>query len=255
MLLDHAVRILISFGLISVLGCSSSPKPRSVWADKSMRACVASEGVSPQDSVAITTALVKSGKFMVIDRSQGLRSVVQEQNMLHRNQVDRFDDREKYARYGKLFGCGSVVVAHSQCFKKKPIFSWSNQPYVNICQQYLSMVDTNSAEIIVAVDGKSEVPAGASNWGSESFTAPSDWEQTVADLVEAYPKNFQPKFYSEGMEQYRDIVEEESLRQKEVIIKNQERGVVRTPASPGYDQRRDLELMKEAVQQQNANGQ
>ncbi|KYG66808.1 hypothetical protein AZI86_07155 [Bdellovibrio bacteriovorus] len=212
---SRALNIVICFGLLNILGCSSPPV-RSPWSDKSMRICLVPDGISTQDSVSITTALVRANKFMVVDRARGLQSIKREQDMVHRKEVDRFSDREKYSLYGKLYGCGSVAVAHSQCYKKKPFFTFSSAPYQNVCHQYISLLDSNTAEVIVAVQGRSTVDAGASNWGSESFTPPSDWEGTVASLIEAYPRDFKPKYNTEELENYRDVAQEEALRQRDV---------------------------------------
>lgn len=208
-----------------------------------MRIFVDPESVSSKDYVAITTELVKQNKFMVIDRSQGFKAVQNEQERLHRYQSDRFSNKEKYALWGKMYGVGAIVVGHSQCYKRKPLINFSSSPYVNSCHQYLSLIDANTGEVIVAVNGKDEQPTPGSNWGSESFTAPSDWAGVVADFVEAYPKVYKPEHYSEGMVQYRDIAEQEAIAQEELT--NTPKGL-RTPSSE-----HDLMYIHEAVRRQN----
>ncbi|WII72158.1 hypothetical protein QJS83_16975 [Bdellovibrio sp. 22V] len=244
---------MASFVLSVVLisGCSSPPK-RSVWSDKNMRVFIDPDSVSSQDYVEISNELVKSGRFMVIDRAQGFRAVQREQERLHRVQADRFENKEKYAIWGKMFGVGAIVVGHSQCYRRKPWISFSSAPYLNSCSQYLSLIDSNTGEVILSVDGKDEQPAPGNNWGSESFTPPQNWANIVDKFVNSYPENYKPAYYSESMMKYRDQAEQEALKQKEFLLqKNQNR----TPANNLQEsQQRDLMFMNEAVQQQNANG-
>ncbi len=207
------MRNVILFGLLIItVGCSSPPI-RSKWADKNMRVMIDPDSISPTDYVAIQNALVQEDKFMVVDRGAGFRAVLIEQQRQHRVQNDRFSDREKWSHWGKLYGVGAIVVAHSQCFKKKKIFSFN--PLVTSCKQFLSLVDSNSGEVIVAVDGENETPTEGNNFGSESFKQPSDWKLVVAEFVDAYPKVYKPQHYSEGLVQYQQLSEEEALRQKE----------------------------------------
>lgn len=208
------MRNIIFLGLlVSMIGCSSPPI-RSKWADKNMRVMIDPDSVSVQDYVAIQTALVKEDRFMVVDRAQGLRAIKTEQERLHRREIDRYADNEKWAIWGRLLGVGAVVVGHSQCTRVKPFFNLSSSPYVNRCKQYLSLVDANTGQVIVAIDGISEQPAPANNFGAESFIEPSSWEKVVAEFVDAYPKEYKPQYYSDGLLKYRDEAEEEAKRQK-----------------------------------------
>lgn len=233
----------------TILSCSSPPK-RSVFSDKSLRVFIDPDSVSPQDYVEISNELVKSGKFMVIDRGQGFRAVQREQERLHRVQPDRFDNKEKYAMWGKMFGVGGIVVGHAQCYRRKPWINFSSAPYLNSCTQYLSLIDSNTGEIIISADGKDEQPAPGNNWGSESFTPPKSWAAIVEKFVEIYPKDYKPQYYSEGMMKYREQAEQEAINQNEIILNRRQH---RNPASDLQDSRQlDLNFMRDAVQRQNA---
>lgn len=198
------------FIILFILGCSST-KERTKWSDKNLRLMLDPASLSAEDYVAVQTALFKSDKFTVVDRSKGFNAIKNEQNRTHRTEEDRYADKEKWSHWGKLYGVGGIVVGHSQCFRAKPFFSLT--PYVQRCKQFLSIVDSNTGEVIAAVEGQNDKSAAIE---AGSFNEPSDWTETVEKLVDAYPKDYKPKYYSEGLQKYRDLSEEEAKRQREV---------------------------------------
>lgn len=206
---------IFSFILISsvLISCSSNPI-RTKWADKSMRVLIDPESISTDDYVSIQTALVKEGRFMVIDRNLAFKAIKAEQERIHRTEADRYSDKEKWAHYGKLFSVGAIVVAHSQCIRTQTLFSMSL--YVNQCKQYLSLVDSNTGEIVTAIDNEVETPAAGNNAGSESFSVATDWTKAVEKFVDAYPKNYKPQYYSPGIVKYQEESKEEAQRQREI---------------------------------------
>lgn len=205
---------LLSYVLLVILvGCSSNPV-RSQWTDKNMRIMIDPDSLNSSDYVDIQNALVQENKFMVVDRSNGFKAIKAEQERLHRNESDRYSDRQKWAHWGKMYGVGAIVVGHSQCFKKKKLFSFYST--VDACKQYLSLIDANTGEVIVAVDGLSETPAEGNNFGYESFKQPQSWQNVVSKFVDAYPKNYKAQYYSEGLLRYQEISKEEAQRQKDL---------------------------------------
>lgn len=204
-------KVIAVFMLVSLsIGCASTEK-RTKWTDKSMRVLIDPDSLSSDDYVAVQTALFKEGSFTVVDRSKGFKAIKTEQERTHRTEQDRYADKDKWAHWGKLFGVGAIVVGHSQCYRAKAFLSM--HPVVNRCKQFLSLVDSNTGEVIVAVDAESDKPGGVD---SGSFNAPSDWTEAVQRLVDAYPRDFKPQYYSEKLEHYRDVSEEEAKRQREI---------------------------------------
>lgn len=203
--------ILMMIASIGLISCSSNEQ-RTKFSDKNMRVAIDPATISANDYVGIQTAIVKEDAFAVIDRGQGVSAIKVEQERLHRNQSDRFLDKEKWAQWGKMLGVGAVVVGHSQCYRAKKFFSIDM--YVNRCKQYINLVDANTGSVIVAVENEDdqsiEVNAG-------SFQKPQDWSVIVRKLVEAYPKDYKPVQYSEGLMNYQDLSQEEALRQKEIV--------------------------------------
>lgn len=191
-------------------GCGSAEK-RTKWTDKNMRIMIDPDSLEPSDYVSVQAALMREGNFTVVDRAQGYRAVKTEQERSLRREGDRYADKEKWAHWGKLYGVGAIAVGHSQCWRHKPLFSLS--PFVIRCKEFLSLVDANTGEVITAVDGQDD-KSGAVE--SSVAAAASDWTDVVKKLVDAYPKDFKPQYYSEGVEHYRDLSEEEAKRQREI---------------------------------------
>ena len=79
-----------------------------------------------------------------------------------------------------------------------------------------TLIDANTAEVIVAVDGLEDLPVTGNNWGSESFSEAVSWDKIVTAFVDAYPTTYKPNYYSEGIVMYQKVSEEEARRQKEI---------------------------------------
>lgn len=194
--------ILLLFVMAVVQSCSSPPK-RTKFSDKNMRIFISPDNLKVKDYVRLQTAIIKSDVWTVIDRGQGFRAVKKEQERLHRREVDRFEDREKFAKWGKLYGVGAIIVGHTQCRYGKKFWGGS-KPY-NICYQAINLVDANSGLVIVGVDGENYAPMGEQ----------PDWEKTVEKLIDIYPKYFTPSKITERLERYKQESKEAAQRQKE----------------------------------------
>jgi hypothetical protein len=179
-----------------------------------MRILIDSDTISTDDYVSIQTALVKEGRFMIVDRNMGYRAIKAEQERLHRTEEDRYADKEKWAHWGKLYGVGAIVVAHSQCYRTQRFFTLAL--YTNACKQFLSLVDANTGEVISAIDNEADSAAPGNNVGSESFSVPTDWTVAVQKFVDAYPKDYRPEFYSSGIVRYQDESKENAQKLREI---------------------------------------
>ena len=194
--------------LSAVVGCATAPQPKTKWTDKNMRVMIDPDSIDETHYVQIQTALVRSAKFTVVDRGTALKAVKAEQERLHQDEPDRYADREKWAHWGKLYGVGSVIVAHVQCVKQGV---WYNPNLTTLfCKQFLSMVDSNTGEVILAVEGENSSPSSA----DQDYIAP-EWKEVVAQMVEEYPKFFKNEDYTGNALAYQAVSEEHAKRQKE----------------------------------------
>lgn len=202
-------KILFFALTLMVAGCSTAEK-RTKWTDKGMRVLLDPDSISSTDYVAIQTSLIKNGAFTVVDRKTAFHAIKSEQERTMRTEEDRYADKEKWSHWGKLYGVGAIIVGHKQCYKAKPFFS--QYQVVDRCKQFLSIVDSNTGEVLAVSEGEADAPAYV-EYGS--FQKPLDWADPVDKLVEAYPKDFKPHYYSDGLERYREESAVEAQKQRD----------------------------------------
>lgn len=185
--------------------------PRTKWTDPVMRVMVDPDSIDANHHVRIEEALMGSGKWVVIDRAQGMKAIKKEQERLHRTEADRFDDQEKWSHWGKLYGVGGIVTAHVQCQYKLTFLIHAPYQY---CHQYLAIVDANTGQIITAIEDTAETDA------DEAYIAPS-WADAVDKLNNSFPKNFEARKDDPRLDTYRALSKEEAVRQKEIVAGTQ----------------------------------
>lgn len=206
---------------VSLFGCSSAVK-RTKYSDKTLRVIISPDSIDSNNHVAIQQALVETGKVFVVDRSMGFEAINQEQQRQHLTMSDRFENREKYAQWGKMYGAGGVVTAHVQCvpngtgnvlqaaFHLATLASfWSQYK----CTQYLEILDTNTTEIVASV--KREIKA--------DNVQDLSWADIAEDLVDSYPEVFINTANHRILEKYKDVSAEEDQRFKERQISSEEK--------------------------------
>ncbi len=178
--------------LVTLLFLCSCATKRTKYSDKNMRIMVDPSGISMTDYTNLQTALVQSNVWTVLDRARGIAAVKNEQEQLHKYNHDRFDPREKFAHWGKLHGVGAVVVAHSECQNR--VNQWNVTELRNYCRLFLNLVDANTGEVIVAVNGDDKAP----------FMSSPEWDDVVEELVEVYPKYFKDVELHEKLLEYKE---------------------------------------------------
>lgn len=203
-----ALGILLLITLLT--SCSNAPVKRTIATDKSLRVMVDPKSAG-NDYTKVVSALVQSGSFRVIDRKAAYRAIREEQNRLHRHSSDRFADNQKFAHWGRLYGVGAVVVARSQCWWHRSY--WAPAKLWNRCELFLSLVDSNSGEIIVSVRDENDSPQGSQ----------PNWEDAVRKLSETYPKHFTSEKIHKRLQQYMDESKKNAttvkkIRQRKVIL-------------------------------------
>lgn len=194
--------IVIILAAFYFTACSSVPRTKHT--DKSMRVMIDPDSIDSKNYVRIQQALIATQRFIVVDRAAGYRAVKKEQERLHRNEVDRFDDREKFAHWSKLYGVGAVITAHSQCQRKRSYFG--KQIYIH-CQQSIAIINANTGVVIAGAEDESNGDLGEQN------IAPS-WADVVEKMIDNYPSHFEANKDREILHQYRDLSKERALRQK-----------------------------------------
>jgi len=162
------------------------------------------DSISENHHVRIQQALVESGKWEVIDRASGYKALKKEQDLIHRNEVDRYSDREKWSRWGEIYSIGGVVIAHAACERRSTLFL--GRPYLH-CLQHLSIVNATTGQVIAAVDAIAEGETG------DEKIVPS-WSEAVRKLNNAFPDNYVPSKEHKALSDYKDQSEKAALEQK-----------------------------------------
>ena len=219
--MKELMKIVVSVGGLFLVMClvSCASTPRTKWTDKTMRVMLDPDSIKAKHHVRIQQALVASGKWTVVDRSSGFEAIKKEQEQLYLENGDRYNDQEKWAHWGKLYGVGGIVIAKAQCVKKQRWFSGSKYTH---CLQHLAIIDSNTGEVIAAVQAQSSGESGEAN------IAPS-WEDAVIALNDAYPENYQPDKSHKKLVNYRRLSKERAIRRKEKRVRRK-RNIARRAA-------------------------
>lgn len=211
------MKTLLLFGIAGIVAlglsaCSSSLPKRTKWTDKNLRVLIDPTQLDKDNYVKLQKALVQSGNFTVVDRKDGWAAIKAEQERLHRNEVDRYADKEKWAHWGKMYGVGSIVVPHAECTRVTSGGFLKPGPRMR-CQQFLSIIDANTGEVVVMIEDENYGERMENIYGNNYYVP--EWTDAVEKLVDAYPKKFEAQAYHPILENYRNLSEEEAIRQKE----------------------------------------
>ena len=193
-------------------GCSSEPI-RNRESDKSLRVMIDPDSVDSKNHIILQNDLISSGYFYVIDRSQAFRAIQKEQDRLHKTVPDRFEDRQKYAQWGKLYGVGAVVTAHIQCTDnpstENVLMGLAHLATLGIfhnrriCAQFLELTDSNTGEIISSV---------RNDFKTDDERNQMSWSESVSKLVDRYPKTFRQPAKANVLREYEQQSAEEAQR-------------------------------------------
>lgn len=184
--------------LFAASGCASRQVSLATkYNSPVMRVAIDADSIDRDQYARLQTALIQSNKFIVVDRGNGFRAVQKEQSMLHEDQPERFSNREKYARWGKLYGVGGVITVNVQCERRSAFTSG----YYNRCLQNISLIDATSGEVLASVEQYQDSESG--------WNAIPAW----TDTVNAFNKSIPAKFgHNEEAElvAYKDAIEKEN---------------------------------------------
>lgn len=192
---------IMKIALVAVLtsACSTAPSPvvRTKQADPIMRVAIDPENLPEDSYMRLEMALFRDGRFQIVDRGRGFRAALQEQELQHKENGNRFSARDKYALWARMFGVGGVIVAHQSC---REFEGFSGLIY-NKCHLNLSIIDASTGEIISMGEAKAETEGSQQNPG---------WGGAVDSLAENFPKTMinpadphQTMKYSQTLMQYR----------------------------------------------------
>ena len=155
---------------IHFIGCAH----KTYLNDKNMRVMVDDSHLDIYNTQKLQAQLIKTKMFEVVDRGAAWNSLKKEQENQWVDEKYRYEESEKYAHWGKLYGVGAVLAPTFYCIVKQSI--WRPGSRIKACTQMLNMVDANTGRIIA-----SENTEGA--YDSHEIL---DWEDIIDKLYDAY---------------------------------------------------------------------
>lgn len=224
------MRKLIILIALVLIGCGGKTIKRTRYSDPSLRIFLDPASIDEKNFVRIQAALMATGKFFVVTRQAGFRAIKAEQERLHRDEVDRYNDREKWAHWQELYSVNGIVRAASQCSQKYTILQ---TPYQK-CTQFLSIINASTGEVIVAIENVKEA----------DYRETASWYKTAEILVDNYPENYEVKKWHKKIEDYRDESQEHAIRQKENISYDEIQKEKKDLAAKKRARQHELELRK-----------
>lgn len=201
------MKISLFFTVFALILTSCSSVKRTKYSDKNMRIMVDPQSLNSSNLMKLQTSLVSTDKWTVIDRHLGFEAIKKEQERLHRYESDRYDPKNKFAHWGKMYGVGAVVTASVECRSERSF--WNNTQMIKVCKQYLNLVDANTGEIVLGVSHEEE---------SSSYQSYPEWDEVVAKMSEVYPKYFTKKKIHERLKRYQQQSLEHS--QQQIVTQN-----------------------------------
>lgn len=184
------IAFLVGFIMAIFTGCAS---PRTKWTDPAMRVAVATDNGNAY--AEIQTALMENGRFFVVDRQGGFQVALVEQEF---NQSDRVDPKERFAKIGKMYGVGGVIVAHVACVSHMTFFSGVSSPSAD-CTEHLSLISTTTGQVIASSRAIVNTPVDMV-WNRPPVPS---WEEAVQNLEDKMPTHFEKPQWSGLAEEYR----------------------------------------------------
>lgn len=191
-------RLYWFISVLLLIGCSTT---RTRWSDPGLRILVDPDGVEPADYVRVENGLRKTERFHIVTRGRGYRAVKKEQETIHKYEPERFDNKEKWAWYAKLYSVKSIIVPFIQCRTQESF--WNRNKIIRRCLLSLQLFDANTAELIASVEDTSEYQVAY-----DLTYITSDWTDICERLAEAYPKDWEKRYYDENVQLYRDVSEQ-----------------------------------------------
>ncbi len=201
--------LLAVTALVSGIGCSSTKILRTKSTDAQLRVFIDPK-IPTEHYVQIRRAMVRTGKFEVVDRNEGFEAAIREQELQHGLKGRRFNDLEKWSWVGEFYGAAAVVTAHPQCFNRFDF--WGK--YVKTCKQEIALINTSNGRVELAIGGENSEPVVV------GYSVP-DWNDVVERMAEEYPEYFEARIVEPILENYMEQSKERSKREREHNLRGQ----------------------------------
>lgn len=164
--------LILILSTLMVVGCASNGVKKSnfTWTDRAARLMIDPNGIPAEHYAMIQDSLIKSDRFVVIDRPQDLDTIQKVTNSMDPEVV-----KSRWMEYSKRYDVGGIVTAHVQCFNK------GSQKF---CHQFMAINNTETGELVAQAEGENSAMTAV----SYDYIVP-DWDATANLLVEKFDAN------------------------------------------------------------------
>lgn len=164
--------IVFIVGFMMALVSCASKERRTVESDQALRVAVNLEHIDLGNHQSVQSALLKSHKFIIVDRGPGMSMVNQERAAQWGVGRAVFEPAKRGAIGGYQWGAGGIVTPVLTCEHR-----WGFWGPSDTCLASLSITSARSGEILASVSMKC---------GNKR----PNWNKLVTELISDYPEFF-----------------------------------------------------------------
>lgn len=161
-------KLSLFFMLISIISCSHK-EVRTISSDQVLRVAIDLSNIDLGNHQALQAALLKSKKFVIVDRGPGMAMINQERQAQWNVGRAVFEPSSRAAMGGHILGAGGIITPVITCQHHWGFWGASDK-----CQTSLTITSARTGEILGAV----------------SSNGKPKWEKLVAEFIETYPEYF-----------------------------------------------------------------
>lgn len=170
-----AIKLCLFLMLITIISCSHK-EARTISSDQVMRVAIDLSNIDLGNHQALQAALLKTKKFIIVDRGPGMKMVNEERQAQWNIGRAVFEPSSRAAMGGHMLGAGGIITPVVICEHYWGFWGGSNK-----CLSSITITSARTGEIIGAVSMKGK----------------PKWEKLVSEFVETYPEYF-TRYPAEG---------------------------------------------------------
>lgn len=155
--------------LMALVSCASKEQ-RTVESDQVLRVAIDISNIDLGNHQALQSALLKTKKFIIVDRGPGMSMINQERQSQWGIGRAVYEPALRAAMGGHMMGAGGIITPVIYCEHHWGFWGASNK-----CKNSLTITSARTGEIL----------------GSVNSEGKPNWNKLVAEFVQTYPEYFQ----------------------------------------------------------------
>lgn len=156
-------------GYLTALCSCSHKEVRNLETDQVLRVAIDISNIDLGNHQALQAALLKTKKFIIVDRGPGMSMINQERQSQWGVGRAVYEPAQRAAMGGHMMGAGGIITPIIYCEHHWGFWGASNK-----CKNSLTITSARTGEIL----------------GSVTSEGKPNWNKLVAEFVESYPEYF-----------------------------------------------------------------